>query len=147
MHTRVPWNKLNSSQLLFSWTPPNVYLWNNYLSQSQTTWGARAYDIFQDKAFFHFSGLQRKREPQFFREGLTPCRTLKGIIKWAEPCKCGILLVSRILWHERIKPSLKEWRFSYLILTGHFPPKFLLSSLHSAIPVKAAYFHRKKLVT
>ena len=103
--------------------------------------------FFRIRIFLHFSGLQRKREPQFFREGLTPCRTLKGIIKWAEPCKCGILLVSRILWHERIKPSLKEWRFSYLILTGHFPPKSLLSSLHSAIPVKAAYFHRKKLVT
>ena len=113
MHTRVPWNKLNSSQLLFSWTPPNVYLWNNYLSQSQTTWGARAYDIFQDKAFFHFSGLQRKREPQFFRDGLTSCRTFPGIVKSAEPCKCVILLVSRILWHERINPSLKEWGFWY----------------------------------
>ena len=47
---------------------------------------------------------------------------LKDIVKWDEPCKCVILLVSRILWHKRINPSLKEWRFWYLILTGHFPP-------------------------
>ena len=47
---------------------------------------------------------------------------VKGIAKWAEPCKCVIRLVGRILWHERINPSLKEWRFWYLILTDHFPP-------------------------
>ena len=47
---------------------------------------------------------------------------LKGIVKWTDPCKCVILLVSRILWHKRINPSLKEWRFWYLILTGHFSP-------------------------
>ena len=46
----------------------------------------------------------------------------KGIVKRAEPCKCDILLISRILWHKRITPSLKEWRFSYLILTGDSPP-------------------------
>ena len=44
--------------------------------------------------------------------------TLKGIVKRVEPCQCDILLVSKILWHKRITPSLKEWRFSYLILTG-----------------------------
>ena len=44
----------------------------------------------------------------------------KGIVRWAEPCKCVILLVSRILWHKKNNPSLKEWRFWYLILTGHF---------------------------
>ena len=43
----------------------------------------------------------------------------KGIVKWAESCKC---VISRILWHKRINPSLKEWRFWYLILTGEFPP-------------------------
>ena len=43
-------------------------------------------------------------------------------LKSAEPCKCVILLVSRILWHKRISPSLKEWRFWYLILTGDFLP-------------------------
>ena len=47
---------------------------------------------------------------------------LKGIVKWAEPCKCVILLVSRILWHKRINSFLKEWRFWYLILIGDFPP-------------------------
>ena len=46
----------------------------------------------------------------------------KGIVKRAEPCKYDILLVSRILWHKRITPSLKEWRFSCLIPTGDFPP-------------------------
>ena len=49
-------------------------------------------------------------------------KLLKGIVKWTEPCKCVILLVSRILWHKRINPCLKEWRFWYLILTGDFPP-------------------------
>ena len=47
---------------------------------------------------------------------------LKGIVEWADPCKCVILLFSRILWHKRINTFLKEWRFWYLILTGHFPP-------------------------
>ena len=61
--------------------------------------------------YFHTSLWCLKR----FYEGL------KGIVKWAEPGKCDILLVSRILWHNRIT-SLKEWRFSYLILTGDFPP-------------------------
>ena len=28
-----------------------------------------------------------------------------------------------------------------------FSPKFILSSLHSTIPVKAAYLHREKFVT
>ena len=56
---------------------------------------------------------------------------LKGIVKCAEPGKCDILLVSRILWHKRIIPSLKEWRFSYLILTGEvyaaqFPRRLLI---------------------
>ena len=32
--------------------------------------------------------------------------SLKEIIKSTEPCKCAILLVSRILWHKRINPSL-----------------------------------------
>ena len=45
---------------------------------------------------------------------------LKWILNWAEPCKCVVLLVSKILWHKRINPSLKEWRFWYLILTSHF---------------------------
>ena len=47
---------------------------------------------------------------------------IKEILKWSQPCKCVILLVSRIFWHKRINPSLKEWRFWYLILTGHFLP-------------------------
>ena len=45
----------------------------------------------------------------------------KGVVKRAEPYKCQIRLVSRILWHSRIIPSLKEWRFWYLILTCDFP--------------------------
>ena len=46
---------------------------------------------------------------------------IKGIVKSAEPCKCVILLVSTILWHKRINPSLKGQRFWYLILTSHLP--------------------------
>ena len=44
--------------------------------------GARTCDIFKEadlnggRSFLHFSGLQRKREPQFFREGLVLCWTL-----------------------------------------------------------------------
>ena len=34
-----------------------------------------------------------------------------NLLKRAEPCKWDILLVSRILWHKRITPCLKEWRF------------------------------------
>ena len=48
-------------------------------------------------------------------------KLLKRIVKRAEPCKCDIRLVSRILWHKTIIPSLK-WRFWYLILTSNFPP-------------------------
>ena len=40
--------------------------------------------------------------------------TFKGIVKKAKSCKYNILLVSRILQHKRIIPSLKEWRFSYI---------------------------------
>ena len=50
------------------------------------------------------------------------CSQLKEIVRWAEPSKCDILLVSRILWHKIITTSLKEWRFSYLILIGNFQP-------------------------
>ena len=71
---------------------------------------------------------------------------LKGIVKRAKQCNCDIILVSRILCHQRITPSLKEWKFCYLILTGDFLPHFISASLHSAIPVKAAYFHEKKFV-
>ena len=35
----------------------------------------------------------------------------KGFVKRADPCKCDIRLVSRIIWHKRIILSLKEWRF------------------------------------
>ena len=70
--------------------------------------------------------------------------SFKGIVKWAEPCKCGIHLVSRILWHKRINPSLK-WRFSYLIHTDDFSPWFFLTSLHCAIPLKAAILIGKNL--
>ena len=52
----------------------------------------------------------------------TTTYVFKGIVKWAEPCKCVILFVSRILWHKKINPSLKEWRFWYLILTGNLLP-------------------------
>ena len=49
-------------------------------------------------------------------------RRLKGIAKRAESYKCGIRLVSKILSHKRIFPSLKEWRFMTFdtVLTGNF---------------------------
>ena len=46
-------------------------------------------------------------------------RYFKEIVKWAEPCKCVILMISRILWHMTIDASLNHP--SSLILTGHFP--------------------------
>ena len=52
-------------------------------------------------------------------------QSIKGIVKRAEPCKYDVLLVWRILWHNRITPSLKEWRF--LCLIGNFPPWLLLT--------------------
>ena len=42
--------------------------------------------------------------------------------KRAEPYKCDIRLVSRILWHERVTPSSEEWRLYHLIPAGNFPP-------------------------
>ena len=72
--------------------------------------------------------------------------TFKGIIKRAEPHKCCVCLVSRILWHKRITPFLKE-RLQHLILTNNFSTWFFLTSICSTIPVKVAYFHLKKLVT
>ena len=72
---------------------------------------------------------------------------LKGIVNRAEPYQCDIRLVSQILWHQRISSSLKEWRLWQLILTRNFLPKFLLASIRSAIPMKAAKFHWKKLMT
>ena len=49
-------------------------------------------------------------------------RRLKGIAKRAELYKCDIRLVSKILSHKRIFPSLKEWRFMTFdtVLTGNF---------------------------
>ena len=72
-------------------------------------------------------------------------KLLKGIVKRAELNKCDIRLISRILWHMRIAPSLKEWRIWHCILTGNFLPLFLLISVCNTIPVKATYFHQKKL--
>ena len=57
-----------------------------------------------------------------YQDPILPGEFFKGIVKWAEPCKCVILLVLRILYHKRINPSLKERRFWYLMLTGNFPP-------------------------
>ena len=49
-----------------------------------------------------------------FNFGSEP-QPFKRIVKRAEPCKCVILLVSRILWHKRINHCLKEWRFYFKI--------------------------------
>ena len=66
----------------------------------------------QNYARFQLHAFDKKNNTHFF----------KGIVKRGEPCKCDILLVSWIVRHKRIIPSLKEWRFSYLVLTGDFPP-------------------------
>ena len=78
-------------------------------------------------------------------DSLSKCGQLKGIVKRAEPCKYDIRLVSSILWHKWIIPSLKKWRFRYLLPTSNFPPQFLLTSLCSTISVKAAFFIWKNL--
>ena len=79
MHTRVPWNKLNSSQLLFSWTPPNVYLWNNYLSQSQTTWGLEHMTFFRTRLFFIFLGYKERGNLNFSGRGWHPAGHFQGL--------------------------------------------------------------------
>ena len=38
------------------------------------------------------------------------CVDFKRIVKRAEPHKCDIRVISRILSHTRITPCLKEWR-------------------------------------
>ena len=34
-------------------------------------------------------------------------KLLNGIVKRADPCKCDVRLVSRILWDKRMTPSIK----------------------------------------
>ena len=43
-----------------------------------------------------------------FTLGVSFIGMLKGIVKRAEQCKCDICLLSWILWHKRIIPSLKR---------------------------------------
>ena len=45
----------------------------------------------------------------------------KGIVKWADPCKCVILLVSRTLWQEN-QPFFKIIEILIFDLTRHFRP-------------------------
>ena len=52
-----------------------------------------------------------------------PDQPLQGIVKRAELNKCDICLVSRILWHKRIAPSLKVWGlwdYVYSPVTFHY---------------------------
>ena len=106
--------------------------------------------IFFSRLFFHLCANINVRG---FFYNLFFCVTffwpdaLKGIVNRAEPYQCDIRLVSQILGHKRISSSLKEWRLWQLILTRNFLPKFLLASIRSAIPMKAAKFHWKKLMT
>ena len=48
--------------------------------------------------------------------------SLKGIVKWVEPCKCDILLVSRILWHRRMEIFMfgNHWQLSTVIAPYEF---------------------------
>ena len=71
--------------------------------------------------------------------------TVKGIVKRAEPYKYDICHVSGILWLKRSTPSLKEWRLWHLIITGYFSQKFLLTSIHNAIPRKGCLFSSEKI--
>ena len=67
----------------------------------------------------------------------------RGIVKRDEPY---VILVSFQGYSDKwITLSLKEWRLWHLILTSHFPPKFFITSVCRAIPVMAAYFHKKNL--
>ena len=97
------------------------------------------------KPYFTEQKVSSKMFKILWARSLPLLSPLKGILKRPEPCKCNILLVSRIFRHKRITPSLEEWRFSCLIVTGDFPPWLLLTSFRSAIPVKSAYFHWKNV--
>ena len=56
-------------------------------------------------------------------------KLIKGIVKRAEPCKCDVLFVSRIIWHKRITPFFKRmdifmfythWQLSVIIVPFKF---------------------------
>ena len=73
------------------------------------------YDTDYNIIIGHLTSSERHLFCCIFDESERKCfAILKEIIKWAELCKSVILLVSRILWHKGINPSLKEWRFWYL---------------------------------
>ena len=60
--------------------------------------------------------------------------SFQGFVKRAEPCKCDILLVSRILWHKRIIASLKNGDFHIWYSRANFRHNCTLQ-------VNAAPFH------
>ena len=70
-------------------------------------------------------------------------KKITGIVKWAEPCKYVILLVSRILWHKRINPMEILIFDTHRRLSARISP-FKFTQRHSS---EGCLLHRKKLVT
>ena len=70
---------------------------------------------------------------------------IKGIVKRAESCKCGIFLVSRILWHNRIIPALlqKNWDFDVLFSPATFHHDFSLQIYPAPFQWRLLFFIRK----
>ena len=66
------------------------------------------------------------------------CARLFSLL-WAEPCKCDICLISRILWCKWIISSLKEWDFDIWYSLATFRHNFSLQ-------VWAAPFQWKPLI-
>ena len=64
----------------------------------------RDIDKIQDKTIqiLNFKWKNEQVNPWFKKSKIMKMKdilTFKGIVKWTEPCKCVILLISRILQH------------------------------------------------
>ena len=75
-------------------------------------------------------------------QGQTVKQPFKGTVKRAEPCKCDILLVSRILSQKRLNPSLKEWKNGDFDI-WHSPATF---RYNCSLQVSAASFQWRLLI-
>ena len=48
---------------------------------------------------YYISKKKKKIQEGVFYLNLFSYKTIKEIVKWGEPCKCVIFLISRIRWH------------------------------------------------
>ena len=60
------------------------------------------------------------------------------IVKRTKLYQFDILLILRLLWHERTTLILKDLRIQYSTITGPFPPSALLSTSGTVISIRHA---------